>query len=143
MWLKPANLSARQNPINKAYGGEGTWTIELNGTVHHFCGSSGKNDQPYAGYRMVKPLKPGQWAHLTVVTDIKAGKLLWYKDGQLVSSVKLKYRPAASKYPLLIGKGYVRNYHGLLDELAIFNRALSAKEIDSIFQMGRKGLTLK
>jgi len=143
MWLKPANLSARQNPMNKAYGGEGTWTLETNGTIHYWCGSSGGNSSPYTGYLMTKPLKAGQWTHVASVRDTKNKKVTWYKDGQPVSSRTLKNRPAASKYPLLIGRGYVNNYKGLMDELGVFNRALSAKEIDAIYQMGKKGLTLK
>jgi len=143
MWLKPANLTARQNPINKAYGGEVTWTLERNGSINYWCGSSGRNAHPYRGYLMTRSLKPGQWAHVASVRDVKSGKVIWYRDGKPVSSTTLAHRPAASKYPLLIGKGYVSHYRGLMDELAIFNRALSAKEIDTIYQMGRKGLTLK
>ena len=143
MWLKPANLSARQNPLNKAYGGECTWTIELSGAINYICGSAGKNSQPHGSYGMSKPLKPGKWAHLAVTRDIKTKKVIWYKDGELVSLSALKYRPSASKSPLLIGKGYTRNYQGLMDELAIFNRALSAKEIKGIYLMGEKGLSLK
>jgi len=143
MWLNVANLSNRQNPINKAYGGECTWTIERNGTINYWCGSSGKNASPYTGYLMTKPLKPGQWAHVATVRDTKAGKVTWYRDGKPVSTRTLKYRAAASKYPLLIGKGYVSNYQGLMDEFAIFNRALSAKEIGTIYRMGSRGLTLK
>ncbi|MDP7289744.1 MAG: LamG domain-containing protein [Phycisphaerae bacterium] len=143
MWLKPANLSARQNPLNKSYGGEGTMTLELKGTISYFCGSAGKNAHPYAGYSMRKPLKPGKWAHIALVRDAKAGKVIWYRDGQAVSSYKLKHRIAASKLPLLLGKGYVRNYQGLMDEFALFNRALTAKEIKTIFETGQKGLTLQ
>jgi hypothetical protein len=55
----------------------------------------------------------------------------------------LKHRIAASKLPLLLGKGYVRNYQGLMDEFALFNRALTAKEIKTIFETGQKGLTLQ
>ena len=106
-------------------------------------GSSGKNSHPYASYAMSKPLKPGRWDHVACVRDAKTRKVTWYKNGQAISSRTLKYRAAASKYPLLIGKGYVSNYQGLIDELAIFNRALSAKEIGVIHQMGDRGLTLK
>ena len=143
MWLKPANLSARQNPLNKCYGGEGTWTLEVNGTVHYFCGSTGRNEHPYSGYKMPKPLKAGQWSHLAGVRDAKTRKIHWYKDGVLVKSFSLKQTVKASKYPLLLGKGYVRNYYGLMDEVAIYNRALSPKEIKTICEMGQKGLTLK
>ncbi|MDP6544908.1 MAG: LamG domain-containing protein [Phycisphaerae bacterium] len=143
MWLNVANFTNRQNPMNKAYGGEGTWTIERNGTINYWCGSSGKNASPYTGYLMTKPLKPGQWAHVATVRDAKTRKVTWYKDGKPVSARTLKYRASASKYPLLIGKGYVSSYQGMMDELAIFNRALSAKEIGVIYQMGTRGLTLK
>ena len=143
MWLNPANLTNRQNPINKAYGGEGTWTLEKNGTINYWCGSSGKNASPYTGYLMTKPLKAGQWAHVATVRNARTGKVTWYKNGKPVSTRTLKYRAAASKYPLLIGKGYVSNYQGLMDELAIFNRALSTKEIATLYQMGTRGLTLK
>jgi len=143
MWLNPANLTNRQNPINKAYGGECTWTLERNGTINYWCGSSGKNASPYTGYLMTKPLKAGQWAHVASVRNARTGKVTWYKDGKPVSTRTLKHRAAASKYPLLIGKGYVSNYQGLMDELAIFNRALSAKEIATLYQMGTRGLTLK
>jgi len=143
MWLNPANLTNRQNPINKAYGGEGTWTLETHGAINYWCGSSGKNASPYTGYAMTKPVKPGQWAHVASVRDTKTGKVTWYKDGKPVSSRTLKYPAAASKYPLLIGTGYVSSYQGLMDELAIFNRALDAREIGAIYQMGVRGLTLK
>ena len=143
MWLKPANLSARQNPINKAYGAEGTWTLEPNGAINYYFGSSGKNAHPYSSYSMTSPLKPGKWTHVAAVRDSQAGKVTWYKDGRPVSAGKIKYRASASKYPLLIGKGYVRSYHGLMDELAIFNRALRATEIGAIYRMGKRGLTLK
>ena len=142
MWVKPANLSARQNPMNKAFGGEGTWTIELSGAVTYFCGSAGKNASPYGAYSMSSPLKSGKWSHIAVVRDAKAGKVTWYKDGQLVKSYKLRHSIAASKNSLLLGKGYVRNYQGLMDEVAIFNRALTGKEIKTIFQTGQRGLTL-
>ncbi len=143
MWLKPANLSDRQNPLNKCYGGEGTWTLEENGTVHYFCGSAGRNEQPYSGYRMPKPVKAGQWAHLAIVRDAKARKVHWYKDGVLAKSFSLKHTVKASKYPLWLGRGYVRRYYGLMDEVAIYNRALSPREIKTICEMGQKGLTLK
>jgi hypothetical protein len=32
LWVRPSNFSARRNPINKAYGGEGTLTIETSGS---------------------------------------------------------------------------------------------------------------
>jgi len=66
MWINPANFSARQNPINKAYGGEGTWTLEQNGTMNYWFGTGGGDKDPYRGY-LLPALKLKQWTHVAVV----------------------------------------------------------------------------
>jgi len=143
MWINPANLSARQNPINKAYGGEGTWTLEPSGTINYYYGSSGGNASPYKSYNMPKPLKPGEWAHVAVVRDLKTRKVIWYRDGKPVYVGAAGHKPRASRNSLWIGGGYVRNFQGLLDEIALFGRALSSKEIAEIYAIGRRGRPLR
>jgi len=142
MWINPAELAARQNPINKAYGGEGTWTLETNGTINYYYGSSGGNSSPYSSYNMSKALKVGQWAHVAVVRDLKSRKVTWYRDGVAVSSGATRYRPAPSKSSLLIGRGYCRGVRGMLDELPVFTRALSAEDIKAIYECGKRGRPL-
>ena len=41
MWLRPTQLGVRRNPWNKAYGGEGTWTLEPTGDVNGYYGVAG------------------------------------------------------------------------------------------------------
>ena len=142
MWINPAELTARQNPINKAYGGEGTWTLEMNGTINYYYGSAGRNSSPYSSYSMSKALKVGQWAHVAVVRDLKSRKVTWYRDGVAVSSGDARNRPAPSKSSLLVGRGYCRGFRGMLDELAVFNRALSAEDIKAIYECGKRGRPL-
>ena len=143
MWINPANLSARQNPINKAYGGEGTWTLEPGGTINYWYGSSGGDSSPYNGYNMSKPLKPGEWVHVAVVRNLKTKKVIWYRDGKPVYVGTAAHKPRASKNDLWIGRGYDGNFQGLLDEIALFSRALSPKEIAEIYAIGKRGRPLR
>lgn len=136
MWINPANLSARQNPFNKCYGGEGTWTLEPGGTINMFYGSSGRDTDPYAAYNMSKPLKPGRWSHVAAVRDMKSRTVTWYKDGVAVSSGRAQHTPRASGQKVLIGKGYVRNFQGMLDDVGIFNRALPVADIRGLAGVG-------
>lgn len=142
MWIKAAALRSRQNPINKSYGGEGTWTLERGGTINYWYGSSGSDTQPYRGYMMSKPLAVGTWAHVATVRDMKARKVTWYKDGVVVSTTPAAHTCAASSKDLLIGTGYTTGLKGMLDEVAIFNRALSGEEIQKIYKWGEQGRPL-
>ena len=128
MWINPANFSARQNPINKAYGGEGTWTLEGNGTMNYWFGSGGGDRSPYKGYLM-PALRVNQWTHVAVVRDMTARTVKWYANGKAVYSGRAEHSVKASPNNLLIGKGYVRNFHGMLDDVGIFNRALKPEDI--------------
>lgn len=140
MWINPANLSARQNPINKAYGGEGTWTLEPNGIMSYWHGSSGRDQQPYAGYTTRSRLQAGQWTHLALVRDMQAKTVTWYADGKVVFAGRAQHAVKASANHLLIGKGYVRNFQGMLDDVGVFKRALSADEIRRLAGLDRTGV---
>ncbi len=142
MWIKVSSLASRQNPINKAYGGEGTWTLERNGAINYWYGSSGADASPYKGYKMSTPLAVGTWAHVATVRDMKARKVIWYKDGVAVSTTTAAHTCAASSKNLLIGTGYTGGLSGMLDEVAFFNRALSAEEIQKIYKWGVQGRPL-
>ncbi len=137
MWINPANLSDRQNPINKAYGGEGTWTLEISGTINMFYGSSGRDQSPYEGYNTSRAIRVGTWTHVALVRNFKAKTVTWYVNGKVTASKATRHSCKASRAHLLIGKGYVRNFQGMLDDVGIFNRALSAKEILQVSGLDR------
>ena len=155
MWICPARLGLRQNPIAKAYGGEGTITLEPDGELKYYYGSSGRDGEPYAGYTTLAAKAPlaggGKWTHIAVVRDLKKRKVQWYVNGvrakhntdvsapaaRIRRPIKDSYAVFASaktsSRPLYIGKGYVRNFTGLLDEVAIWSRALGEGEIHTLF----------
>ncbi|GAA0381409.1 LamG-like jellyroll fold domain-containing protein [Bacillus horti] len=130
MWIKVSNLSARRNPYAKAYGGEGTITIETTGIVNFYWGTSGVNGNPYQGFSMNSPLRAGVWTHLAVVRDVDEGRLFWYRDGELVNQANTLYAQAApSNLNATIGSGYVSNFQGDMDEFRIWSVARTHEEI--------------
>ena len=133
MWLKPERLGVRRNPIAKAYGGELTITLEPTGELSYYYGTSGLLAEPYEGFSVPNVIKAGKWTHIAVVRDFKARKLRWYINGALKLERDSKFNKArASKRPLYLGKGYVNNYCGLIDEVCLWRRALSAGEIAAV-----------
>jgi len=136
MWIYPSDFSQRRNPIAKAYGGEGTMTVEQNGNVNYYYGTGGGNNSPYQGFTMTAPLQVDTWTHLALVRDLDNMTLKWYKNGELVNETNASYpAAAASGLPLYIGRGYVSDFAGMLDEVRIWNSARSQIEIQQNMNM--------
>jgi len=79
----------------------------------------------------------GVWHHLVGTYDGSSLKL--YIDGQLRNTTAHVGSIASSGYSVNIGRNAQatdRFYDGLLDEVAIYNRALSASEIQGLYSMG-------
>jgi hypothetical protein len=132
LWICPDRTDVRQVLVNKSYGGEGTLALNAAGRVFYCYGTAGRDAPPHCnvGLPADKALKVGQWTHLVAVRDLKARKLRLYINGRLVAEREAKYPAAkASAAPLLLGHGYCGRFHGRIDEVGIWNRALSAAEI--------------
>ena len=134
MWIKPDRLGIRQNPLAKAYGGECTITLEESGALNYYYGTSGRNGPPYNGYTSAEPrVKAGQWAHIAVVRDLKAMKVTWYVNGVAAGVTPARHPAAkASNAPLYLGRGYVRPFDGLIDEVGLWKRALAPAEVAAL-----------
>lgn len=79
-----------------------------------------------------------EWAHIAVVYEQATGLTRHYLNGALVSAVQ--FRNGANTSPLIIGgSGTCQPFGGLLDEVAIYNRALTEAEIQAIHKAGRAG----
>ena len=133
MWLKPTSFGGRYNPWNKAYGGEGTITQEVNGTLNYFYGTSGSNTSPYQGFNSIQALPLNDWTMVTIVRDLTNSKLYWYFNDQLVNTIDAVYDHAQiSTANLLIGNGYVGYYRGSIDEVILYNKAIDSSIINSL-----------
>jgi hypothetical protein len=85
-----------------------------------------------------KNINDGQWHHVAGVYD-GTNKYL-YVDGALDSSTPVTGTMAQNSYPVCIGENAEAPGHlwnGLIDEASIYNRALSASEIQADYEAGK------
>ncbi|MEE9438290.1 MAG: Ig-like domain-containing protein [Saprospiraceae bacterium] len=133
MWLKPDNFSSRKNPWAKAYGGEGTITQEQSGGLNFYWGTSGNNASPYEGFGTSGSLTLNQWNHIVIVRDITNGVARWYINGVLNNTKYTTMQSSVSTRSAFIGKGYTSNYDGGIDDVKVFDCALSGSDVTDLF----------
>lgn len=131
LWINPANLNARQNPLSKAFGGEGTITLEPDGTLTYSYGTAGGDSDPYQSFSSVVPLAVNTWTHVALVRDLSTDhKLRWYLNSLLVNEADAQYDHAtASSQPMTLGSGYAGDFTGSIDEVRVWNIARSESEL--------------
>jgi len=89
----------------------------------------------WSSERIVKPATDdelrGQWHHWTFVRNADTGSKAVYLDGRLYASASASAEPVVGVDRFFIGAGDagVAPYIGLIDEFALYNRALSPDEI--------------
>ena len=84
------------------------------------------------------PLPLRTWTHLAATFE--AGTYNFYINGQLVGTATGKTLGPTNDAPLEIGQsGTCELFDGLLDEVSIYSRALSASEIAAIYNAGSAG----
>ena len=90
-------------------------------------------------------LTDGAWHHIVAVRDADSGRNILYVDGVPEVSSPVFYDPTTGfdspTLPLEIGHFNAANNHfaGSLDEIALYNRALTADEISAHHQAGLAG----
>lgn len=76
-------------------------------------------------------LKPGKWYHVAMTYDGK--KIIAYLDGKVDGSLDANGKIVESRGELRIGRGEPAGYfNGVIDEVGLFNKALTEGEIKSI-----------
>ena len=139
-WAKPTNISSgRQNPICKSYGAEFCLTQETNGSLSYYHGSAGGNANPYIGFSTPNMFTDNTWVHVVISRNVSSRTLTSYKNGVFASSTTWTSDkdPSVSSYDFKIGAGYVNTYNGSIDEVRIYNRALSAEEISAHYNAAK------
>jgi hypothetical protein len=146
----------------------GTWDFWLNTTQNQqYVGLVGKSDaggsingitmQLFQGHARVEVKGPGptlllepttpllndgQWHQMTL-TFQSGGTVVLYIDGQAQAMGTAPTFTFGANDPLRFGvmtDGFWTPYNGLLDEVQVFNRALSGPEVQAIFSAGAAGL---
>jgi hypothetical protein len=81
----------------------------------------------------------GQFSHVAAVIDTVGGVMQIYFNGQLVAARATAGPLVTNTQPLTIGLSDNHGFYGLIDEPAVYNRALSQAEIQSIVNAGSAG----
>ena len=113
------------------------YTLEFNGNnILFWIYSSNVGWQSSGG---AVPIQLGQWYHAAGVFD--GAHLMVYINGQLAASSSTSGRIVPSVSVLCFGRDFNegRYFNGLIDEVSIYNRALSSNEIAAIYSTGSGG----
>ena len=97
-------------------GGKLSFAIPVTGWSHHFAAN--------------EPLPLGRWVHVAATYDGQMMRI--YMDGKEVGSLQRTGRVHPNNEPLCLGNydpGHAAHFTGLLDEVKIWSRALTADEI--------------
>ena len=138
LWLKPSALPTGP-PKSKDFffivtrrepppDGVDTWRVAIGGGSLAFSAETESDDQH--GTTPRTDLNIGKWNHLGATFDGVNIKL--YLDGKLASSTPAKHPlKVDSPASIYIGNNYTqqRGFEGVLDEVRIFDRALTAAEV--------------
>lgn len=140
MVLKHSFTTGRKNPWNQAYGGYGTWTHENGTFINQFWGNSGVNNSPYTSFPSATTTT-NVWNFMCATRDTSSAS--WYLNGALNSTRSNPYgKLASTSANILIGNGYAGWWQGEISVIKAYNRALTATEVQQIFNKlrGRYGL---
>ena len=89
------------------------------------------------------PVNDGQWRHVVATWEANNRQMNIYLDGQRnVTGVSTSGEPRLAASPLMVGRCSTANrfYAGLLDDIQIYNRALSTNEVSFLFNAPGVGL---
>ncbi len=134
-WVKPFSFPNAFPTVVRKRIIDPQYLISVTDQGEGHCNIGGAWADPVGG---VVPLN--EWTHLACTYDRVAVRLY-------VNGVEVAISPATQAIPVssdVLGIGKLdgstsRNFDGLIDEVEIFNRALSAAEIKAIFEAGSAG----
>jgi hypothetical protein len=135
-WIFPRTIQNNSPRIFEKIGGGGGFLFavdqnqSLNATINSVFTQSTSGSVPL-----------NQWTHAAFTYNGTTGEIKLYINGVLSGSIIGPVQTTGSTAPLFIGNQStnVRQFDGLIDEPAIYNRELLASEIQAIFNAGTMG----
>lgn len=134
-WIRDDGSRTSENRRIAAYD-SGSTTVEFSMRIRElnsetwqdnsfeaFVENSGSN-----GTRTLIPVTPGSWVHVAMVYDNDAGELRLYQNGVRRNTANVTLVIASGALNIGGGKSNLE-FHGRIDDLAVFPRALSSTEV--------------
>lgn len=126
-WIKPTTISGVQEFFCQNYWPSAFYVGMNNGNMR--CGDSWQNTNVM--------INSAQWQHIIIIRNYNNNVQI-YKNSLLQSTLGNDIIIGGSpSNPLVFGKQYGGNaeyYNGVLDDIGIWNRALTQQEITSLYQ---------
>ena len=136
VWIWGGSMSGNRGIVGKWSGSEGWALITATNGRPFFKVNDGTSQVAIVGNIVLFDIQ--RWVHVVAVYAGSEAKIKIFEDG----SVKEKTITPLGNYDVTndLWVGAVRNYYpinGMLDEVRIFNRALTADEIRALYELGR------
>jgi len=139
-WANPAtSFNIRRNPVDKAYGGEFSFTFEDDSNYDQFSsyfGSAGSNSNPYRSTPFQNAVFPNTWTHYVWTRDNSSQTVELYINGQKSTNKDNSdswETPSQSNDNLLIGNGYTNGFYGELTDVRFYNTPLTEQQAQEIY----------
>ena len=136
-WVNISNWSNGYFPILNKSNQQFQWgkfalSLNTNGGIAHL--NNAENGFGYSNWQL------NQWSHVGYI--IHNGQFLSYINGNLISSVPVGNFPQNPNqvFPLIFGADYpgaVEYTNGKLDDIGIWNRALTTSEVQQLYSQGQ------
>jgi hypothetical protein len=133
IWMKNQSpSSARRNPYDQAYAGAGTITHENDTGFNYFYGTGGSNNSPYTNLYTSFNVVVGETAMICFTRDTST--VSCYKNGVFSNSMANPYGSVVTgTNNITIGSGYAGGFGGSIYAVQLYNRALTAAEVQQNF----------
>lgn len=137
VWVKTDDQPPKNDGIVGNYrpGTDALWILSISGDNPATRGKMSfsvrdKGRANSAGITSPNFLNDGEWHVLAGIRDQKAKKIRFYVDGKLIDEKDDNTKDINSGQSIWVGEHLNRFYKGLIDEVKIWNRPLTAKELD-------------
>jgi len=133
-WVYARTLGDEKTIFSKVQFGawKANYLIRIQGSQFtDYCEYTSSNYQEPSFF----PMPQNEWVHIAVVADRSTNTFRGYKNGQLISTVpRVNSDFGVTNNDLYIGNRFdTKPFNGLIDEVALFNRALNNTEIQEIY----------
>jgi Concanavalin A-like lectin/glucanases superfamily/PA14 domain/Glycosyl hydrolases family 2, sugar binding domain/Glycosyl hydrolases family 2, TIM barrel domain/Glycosyl hydrolases family 2 len=134
-WVKLDSLGNFATAVSQDGAGASGFFLQYSGADNRFAFST------LAGRALAPaPPEPGRWYHLVGVYDAAAGQLKLYVDGALAGTFAQRCPDAATGHTVIgraqFGGNQVDFWRGAVDQVHVYDRALSDAEVHDLYASG-------
>ncbi|MDD4082175.1 MAG: LamG domain-containing protein [Sphaerochaetaceae bacterium] len=145
-WMNPSVVENYRNPLTTKYTGINSgirFEEATNGSFNVIVGNDSGSYTPGISTYLSSGLTANNWYHVIIVWNKTTSNIKGYLNAALKFSSSNSYWPTTIP-SLTIGNGFNsdRYWKGRLDEVAIWNRALTESEVLDLYRIGATRLDL-